>query len=138
MLKADADSYGLLSNCYLAAREGDEALAPLAKAAELSPDGDDVRAARPAAPPAGGRFDAALEALQKALAKAKPEQRGSVQLLIGVAQLGSERFDDAERAFRAAQGDEKVAPRGGELPAVRAGAARPPEQQEALRTASIH
>jgi hypothetical protein len=31
-----------------------------------------------------------------------------VQLLIGVAQLGTERFDDAERAFRAATGDKKV------------------------------
>jgi len=104
---ADADSYGLLSNCYLAAREADEALEPLAKAAELSPDGDlyvllgQIYLQRE-------EFEPALAALEKGLAKAKPERRGSVQLLIGVAQLGSERFDLAERAFRAAQGDEKV------------------------------
>jgi len=54
------------------------------------------------------RFEPALDALQKALAKSKPERRGSAQLLIGVAQLGSEHFDAAERAFRAARSDEKV------------------------------
>jgi hypothetical protein len=54
------------------------------------------------------RFAPAIDALQKGLAKSKPERRGSAQLLIGVAQLGSEHFDAAERAFRAAQSDEKV------------------------------
>jgi tetratricopeptide (TPR) repeat protein len=104
---ADADAYQLLANCYLAARESDEALAPLARAAELSPDGDmdlllgQLRLQRE-------EYAAALEALEQALAKAKPEKRGQVQLLIGVAQLGAERFDEAERSFRAAQGDEKV------------------------------
>jgi tetratricopeptide (TPR) repeat protein len=135
-LDPDADAYGLLSNCYLAAREADEALAPLAKAAELSPDGEmytllgQLHLQRE-------EFDLALEALQHALAKAKPERRGSVQLLIGVAQLGSERFDDAERAFRAAQADEKVR-RAAEsyLKFVQEQRERR-EQQEALRTASL-
>jgi tetratricopeptide (TPR) repeat protein len=104
---ADADAYQLLANCYLAARESDEALPPLARAAELSPDGDmdlllgQLRLQRE-------EYAQALEALEKALAKAKPEKRGQVQLLIGVAQLGAEHFDEAERSFRAAQGDEKV------------------------------
>jgi tetratricopeptide (TPR) repeat protein len=137
VLEADEGSYGLLSNCYLAAREGDEALAPLAKAAELSDSGDkyvllgQLHLQQE-------RFDLALEALQQALAKSKPEQRGSVQLLIGVTQLGSERFDDAERAFRAAQGDEKVR-RAAEsyLKFVEEQRARR-EQHETLRTASIH
>jgi tetratricopeptide (TPR) repeat protein len=83
-------------------------------------------------------FAPALAALEQALARAKPERRGSVQLLIGVAQLGSERFDDAERAFRAAQGDEKVR-RAAEsyLKFVQEQRARR-EQQQALRTASLH
>jgi tetratricopeptide (TPR) repeat protein len=104
---ADADAYQLLANCYLAARESDEALAPLARAAELSPDGDmdlllgQLRLQRE-------EYAAALDALDRALAKAKPEKRGQVQLLIGVAQLGAERLDEAERSFRAARGDEKV------------------------------
>jgi tetratricopeptide (TPR) repeat protein len=96
-----------MSNCLIAAREHDLALEPLAKAGELAPDGEmymllgQMHLQR-------DRFEPALDALEKALAKAKPEQRGSVQLLIGVAQLGSEKLDDAERSFRAASGDKKV------------------------------
>jgi tetratricopeptide (TPR) repeat protein len=106
-VKGDAESYRLVSNCYLAARETDRALDPLAKAAELAPDGDlyvllgQIHLQR-------DRYADALGALERGLAKAKPEQRGSVHLLIGVAELGSERFDAAERAFRAAQSDAKV------------------------------
>jgi tetratricopeptide (TPR) repeat protein len=104
---ADGDAYELLGSCYLAAREADEALAPLAKAAELSSDGDthlllgQLHLQRE-------EFAPALAALEQALAKSKPERRGAVQLLIGVAQLGAERFDEAERSFRAARSDEKV------------------------------
>jgi tetratricopeptide (TPR) repeat protein len=97
----------MLSNCYIAARELDRALEPLARAGELAPDGEmymllgQMHLQRE-------NFDVALEVLAKALAKAKAEQRASVQLLIGVAQLGLERFDAAEIAFRAATGDAKV------------------------------
>jgi tetratricopeptide (TPR) repeat protein len=103
----DADSLGLLSSCYLAARESEAALAPLAKAAELSPDGEkylmlgQLLLQRE-------EYAPALDALEKSLAKSKPERRGAVQLMIGVAQLGAEHYDEAERFFRAAQGDEKV------------------------------
>ncbi len=136
-VKADADSYGLLSNCYLAAREAELALEPLAKAAELSPEGElylllgQIHLQRE-------EFEPALTALARSLAKAKPERRGAVQLLIGVAQLGSENFDAAERAFRAAQGDEKVR-RAAEsyLKFVEEQRARQ-QQQATLRTASIH
>ena len=68
----------------------------------------DVPAARPDAPAARALPSRRSTRCSKALAKAKPEQRGSVQLLIGVAQLGSERFDDAERAFRPRPNDAKV------------------------------
>jgi tetratricopeptide (TPR) repeat protein len=107
VVSPDAESYKLMSNCYIAARDNDKALEPLAKAGELATDGDmymllgQMYLQRE-------RFAPAIEALEKALAKSKPEQRGSVQLLIGVAQLGSDRFDDAERAFRVASGDERV------------------------------
>jgi tetratricopeptide (TPR) repeat protein len=106
-VKEDAESYRLMSNCLIAAREHESALEPLEKAGELSPDGEmymllgQMHLQR-------DRFAPALDALEKALAKAKPEQRGSVQLLIGVAQMGSERFDDAQRAFQAASADKKV------------------------------
>jgi len=106
-VKADAESYRLMSNCYLAARENERALEPLAKAGELATDGDmymllgQMYLQRE-------RFGPAVQALEKALEKSKPEQRGSVHLLIGVAQLGSERFEEAERSFRVAEDDAKV------------------------------
>jgi tetratricopeptide (TPR) repeat protein len=107
VIAADAESYRLLSNCYIAARENEKALEPLAKAGELAADGEmylllgQLYLQRE-------RFALAVDALQKSLAKSKPQQRGSVQLLIGVAQLGSERFEDAERSFSVAQNDAKV------------------------------
>jgi len=106
-LKPDADSYKLLSNCYLAARENDKALAPLAKAAELANDAEpymllgQIHLQQE-------RFDPAIDALSKALEKAKPEQRAPIHLLSGVAQLGSDRLDAAEREFRAAESDAKT------------------------------
>lgn len=106
-LKPDADSYRLMSNCFLASREHELALEPLAKAGELAPDGE-MFMMLAQMHLQYERFEPALAALDKALAKAKPEQRAQVQLLIGVAQLGSDRFDDAERAFLAASGDKKV------------------------------
>jgi tetratricopeptide (TPR) repeat protein len=107
IVKPDADSYRLMSNCYLAARETDRAIEPLAKAGELSPDGTSymllgqIYLQRE-------NYEPALEALRKALAKTKPEERGSVQLLIGVAYLGTDQFDAAERAFRDASAEKKV------------------------------
>jgi tetratricopeptide (TPR) repeat protein len=106
-LPRDADSYRLLANCYIAARENDRALEPLARAGELAPDGEmylllgQMHLQRE-------RYPEALEALNKGLAKATPAQRGSAQLLIGVAQLGSKQLDAAERSFQAAVSDAKV------------------------------
>jgi tetratricopeptide (TPR) repeat protein len=106
-LAPDAESYRLLANCYLAAREGERALEPLARAGELAPDGEmylllgQLQLQRE-------RFEPALDALHKALAKATPVQRAPIQLMIGVAELGSQDFAGAERAFHAAQSDERV------------------------------
>jgi tetratricopeptide (TPR) repeat protein len=103
----DAEAYRLLANCYLAAREGERALEPLARAGELAPDGEmylllgQLHLQRE-------RFEPALDALHKALAKATPPQRAPIQLLIGVAELGSDDFAGAERAFHAARSDERV------------------------------
>jgi tetratricopeptide (TPR) repeat protein len=107
VVKADAEAYRLMSNCFIAARENDKALEPLAKAGELATDGEmymllgQMYLQRE-------RYAPAIEALSKALAKCDPGQRGSVHLLIGVAQLGNERFADAERSFRVAEDDAKV------------------------------
>jgi len=107
VVKADAEAYRLMSNCFIAARENEKALEPLAKAGELATDGEmymllgQMYLQRE-------RYAPAIDALEKALAKSRPEQRGSVHLLIGVAQLGNERFADAERSFRVAEDDAKV------------------------------
>jgi tetratricopeptide (TPR) repeat protein len=101
------DSYELLTNAFLQAREGDRALEPLIKGADLADDAQlylllgKVHLQR-------DRYKEAVSALNQGLAKAKPEQRGKVYLLIGVAQLGANQLDDAEVAFRSARGDEKV------------------------------
>jgi len=109
IVKRDAESYQLLANCYIAARETDRALEPLARAGELASNATgylllgQLQLQK-------DRFDAARDALERARAKSDPAQRGSIELLIGIAQLGSDRFDDAERAFRVAQADEKTRP----------------------------
>jgi tetratricopeptide (TPR) repeat protein len=106
-LEPDAEAYRLMANCYLAARESERALEPLARAGELGADGEmyfllgQLHLQR-------DDFEPALEVLRKALEKSNPEQRAAVQLLIGVAELGAEQWSDAERAFRAAQSDEKL------------------------------
>lgn len=106
-VKPDADAYRLLANCRIASREVEDALAPLAKAAEL---GDGARSWLLLGQLQLQREDwnAARGALQKALAGIDPAQRSSVELLLGIAMLGSKDFDDAEKVFRAAATDEKT------------------------------
>lgn len=106
IVKPDAEAYRLLANCYIAARELGRAAEPLARAGELSPDANSFLLLGQLELQQE-RFDAALDALEKARAKAKPDERGNIELLIGVAELGSEDYDAAERAFRLAQSDEK-------------------------------
>jgi len=107
VVPSQEDSYELLTNAFLQAREGERAVEPLTKGAELSEDAQlymllgKVYLQR-------DRFEEAVAVLKQGLAKAKPDQRGRVYLLIGVAQLGANRFDDAEVAFRSARSDEQV------------------------------
>jgi len=107
VVHGDGEAYELLANCLIAARETDRALAPLAKAGDLLPSGQSLlllgqlHLQR-------DRFELAREALAKALAKAPDEQRGSIELLVGIAQLGANRFEEAERAFRSASADQKT------------------------------
>ena len=108
LVPTQEDSYELLTNAFLQAREGERALDPLTKGADLSEDAQlymllgKVHLQR-------DRYQDAVAVLNQGLAKAKPDQRARVYLLIGVAQLGANRLDDAEVAFRSARnGDEKV------------------------------
>jgi tetratricopeptide (TPR) repeat protein len=108
VVPAQKDTYELLTNAFLQAREGEQALEPLAKGADLAEDAQ-LYMLLGKVHLQGDRYQEAVAALNQGLAKAKPEQRGRVYLLIGVAQLAANRLDDAEVAFRsAARGDEKV------------------------------
>jgi tetratricopeptide (TPR) repeat protein len=108
-INADADAYQLLANCLIAARDTDQAVGPLAKAGELSADNKgflllgQLQLQKE-------RYADARAALEKAKQKAKPGQKPSIDLLIGIAELGSDRFDAAERSFRLASADEKSRP----------------------------
>jgi tetratricopeptide (TPR) repeat protein len=107
VVPAQKDTYELLTNAFLQAREGEEALEPLAKGAELAEDAQ-LYMLLGKVHLQGDRYQEAVTALKQGLAKAKPEQRGRVYLLIGMAQLGANRLDDAEVAFKSARGDEKL------------------------------
>lgn len=107
VVQADAEAWQLLANCYIASRETDKALEPLAKAGELADNANgylllgQIQLQKE-------RFDSARDALSKARTKAKAEERGSIELLLGIAELGSDRYDAAERSFRIAQADAKT------------------------------
>lgn len=137
VVKPDAEAYRLMSNCYIAARESDKALAPLAKAAELSADGEvylllgQMHLQRE-------RYADAIDALEKGLARAKPEKRAAVHLLLGVAQLGAERFDAAEREFRIAQSDAKTRAAAESYLKFTAEQRARRDQKKLLRVASSH
>jgi tetratricopeptide (TPR) repeat protein len=103
----DADAYQLLANCRIAAREIDKAVEPLKKAGELSTNAKaflmlgQIELQKE-------HFAEARDALRKALPKAEPAERGSIELLIGIAELGAGRFDEAAVAFEAAKVDDKT------------------------------
>lgn len=107
VVAANVDSFRLVANCLIAARESEKALSPLARAAELAPEGDlylllgQLHLQR-------DRFEPAIDAIEKGLKKVKPAQRGSAHLLLGIAQLGDERFAEAEQSFKIAAEDVKV------------------------------
>jgi tetratricopeptide (TPR) repeat protein len=109
IVKPDAEAWQLLANCYIASREIDKALEPLAKAGDLAENANgylllgQIQLQKE-------RFEAARDALAKARTKAKSEERGQVALLIGIAELGADRLDEAERSFRLAQADVKTRP----------------------------
>jgi tetratricopeptide (TPR) repeat protein len=93
-----SENWELLGNAWLQARENDEVVGPLERAAELSADGDlFVRLAQVHLE----REDsaAALRALGKALEKGKLAEPGKAHLLRGIAYSGAKQFGPARAAF---------------------------------------
>ncbi|HEX7035896.1 MAG TPA: tetratricopeptide repeat protein [Pseudomonadales bacterium] len=106
-VEADADLYEKLANCWISAREFDEAIPPLERAAELSDNGDlfvrlaEVHLQRE-------DWGAVVAALRKAVDKGDLKDTPYAELLMGIALYNQEELSEARRWFlRAAKSDER-------------------------------
>lgn len=98
----DAESYELLSNSWLLAREVPKAEAPLARAAELSPKGElYIRLAQVHL--MQEEWSQAADALRKALAKGQLADASSAQLLLGFSLYNEKKLTEARSWFERAQ-----------------------------------
>ena len=108
VVEPSAEAWDLLGSSYLQAREYDKALAPLARAAELSTDGKayvrlgEVYLTR-------SQWREARQALATAVARGGLDDEGRAYLLLGIANVNESRFDDAKQAFATARGFEESA-----------------------------
>lgn len=97
-IKQTKDNFELLANAWIGAREVPKSIQPLARAAELSDDGETyVRLAQ--AYLEKEDWKNAVEALERAVQKGKLKNAGQVYLLEGVAYVNLERYEDARKAF---------------------------------------
>jgi tetratricopeptide (TPR) repeat protein len=97
-VEPDSPAYELLSNSWIAAREYDRAVQPLARAAQLAESGDlylrlaQVHIQRE-------KWGDAAEALRNALDKGRLASPGDAQLLMGIAFYSQKRPEQARRWF---------------------------------------
>jgi len=101
----DVDVFAMLANSWLLAREYEAALAPLERAAEMSPKGD-LYARLGQVLLDRERWKAAGEALSAALAKGDLTDPGTANLMLGMAFYYQERGAQAKRYFSLALRDE--------------------------------
>jgi len=100
-IKASAETWEMLANAWLNAREREKALRPLEKAAAMSSKGQlymrlaQVQIDRE-------QWGAARGSLHKALAKGGLPDRGAAQFLLGIAAVSDSQWEDAQKAFEAA------------------------------------
>jgi len=98
----DAESYELLSNGWLLAREPSKAEEPLARAAELSPKGElYVRLAQVHL--MQEEWSQAADALRKAIAKGQLADASGAQLLLGFSLYNERKLTEARSWFERAQ-----------------------------------
>jgi tetratricopeptide (TPR) repeat protein len=106
IISEDAEHWELLGDSWLHAREYDEALEPLQRAAALSEDGNlFVRIAQVHLERDESRE--ALEALEKGLSKGNLDDPGNAYLLLGITHTGAKRHAAARKAFAKAGEYEK-------------------------------
>jgi tetratricopeptide (TPR) repeat protein len=105
-VEADSKTYEKLADAWIQARDFDEAIPPLTRAAELSKNGDlfmrlgQVQIQRK-------QWPEAADALQEALKKGDLEDTGQTNLLMGIALFNLERLDDALKYFQRATRSDK-------------------------------
>jgi len=107
IIEPSADNFELYANTLLAARNYQEALEPLTKAAELAEDGDlFVRLAQVYLEVEN--WPAARRALDNAIKKGQLRDPGNAQLLLGISNFNEKRFKSAKVAFKRALKEKKV------------------------------
>jgi len=101
-VESKRETWELLANSWLNARELDRSFGPMQRAAELSDDGElYVRLGQLYLE--RERFDDARAALQKAIDSGKLQRPGPARLLLGVALFNARQLKSARIAFRGAQ-----------------------------------
>jgi len=100
-IPATAENWELLSNAWVSARELDQSLEALEKAAQISPRSElDLRVGQIYLEQE--RFAEAVERLESANAKDDVEDRGRLYQLLGFAHYGVENYSESLEAFRQA------------------------------------
>jgi len=106
IIEDDAEHWELLGDSWLHAREYDEALEPLQRAAKLSEDGNlYVRIAQVHMERDESRE--ALAALEKGLSKGNLDNPGNAYLLLGITHTSAKRYAAARKALAKAGKYEK-------------------------------
>jgi tetratricopeptide (TPR) repeat protein len=106
IVEPDVDTWELLSNSWLHAKEYDRALAPLTKAAQMSEDGDlfvklaQVHLQRE-------DWVKVREALELAVDKGDLSNPGNAYVLLGIANYNTKQLNAATQAFREARKHDK-------------------------------
>lgn len=105
-VKADSEIYEKLADCWIQARDFEEAIPPLGRAAGMSENGElflrlgQVQVQRE-------EWSAAVEALQNALDKGGLEDAGQAQVLMGISLFNQKKLQDARDWFQRASRSEK-------------------------------
>jgi hypothetical protein len=100
-IEADAESFELLANSWIAAREFERSLPPLERAAELAEDGNlYVRLGQVQLQREG--WNEATNWLEKAIAKGSLKSPGNARLLLGIAYYNADRRAKARSSFQQA------------------------------------
>ncbi len=109
IMTLDDKLYEKLANCWIAAGELDQSIAPLQRAAELAPNGDlfvrlaEVQAQRKDWP-------AAIAAVQRGVDKGELRDPGSAQLMLGIAHYSQQNYDGAVPFLERARQTDKHRP----------------------------